>query len=103
MSEIFPEGEETRAAKADILKPSDLVERMKQLNPDLAGKMGDRRLGAIVRSAMQALAAEVNVRDEGRLRIAGLGSVNIRQIEREKDGEVVQLKRVTLRPDVPKE
>lgn len=85
------------------LKPDALVERMKLLNPDLAGKMSDKRLAAIVRGTVQALAAEVNARDEGRLRIPGLGAINIRQVEREKDGEMVLTKRVTLRPAQPKE
>ena len=103
MSDMFSGSDTAQAEKPETLKPDALVERMKLLNPDLAGKMSDKRLAAIVRGTVQALAAEVNARDEGRLRVAGLGSINIRQIEREKDGEVVQLKRVTLRPDVPKE
>lgn len=103
MADTYPEGRNDRATKADVLKPGDLVERLKELNPDLAGQMSDKRLGTIVRSILQAVAAEVNARNEGRLRVAGLGSINIRQIEREKDGEVVQLKRVTLRPDLPEE
>lgn len=103
MSEFYSDGPKPRAAKVKVLKPGDLVERMKMLNPGIVGKLGDKRLGAIVRSTLQALAAEMNERDRGSLRIAGLGSISIRQVEREKDGEVVQGKRVTLRPHVSKD
>lgn len=102
MSDMFSGSDTAQAEKPETLKPDALVERMKLLNPDLAGKMSDKRLAAIVRGTVQALAAEVNARDEGRLRIPGLGAINIRQVERERNGEMVHVKRVTLRPARPK-
>ncbi|WP_027962464.1 hypothetical protein [Halomonas halodenitrificans] len=91
-----------QVAEIDTLKPADLVERMKAQNPDLAGKMNDKRMAALVRGTLQALAAEVNEREAGRLRVPGFGRINIREVEREKDGQILRNKRVILRPAQPK-
>lgn len=91
-----------QVAEIDTLKPADLVERMKAQNPDLAGKMNDKRMAALVRGALQALAAEVNERGAGRLRVPGLGRIIVREVEREKDGQILRNKRVILRPAQPK-
>lgn len=92
-----------RAVEVESLKPDALAERMKQENPDLAAALTDRQLVALVRQVMQAVAAELNERDEGRLRIPGLGRVQIRQVEREKQGETVQAKRIILQLSDAKE
>ena len=91
-----------KAPEVEPLKPANLVERMKAQNPELAGKMNDKRMAAIVRGALQALAAEINEREEGRLQVPGLGRVVIRQVEREQEGQTVRNKRVILRPAQPK-
>ncbi|GAB2718908.1 hypothetical protein [Halomonas garicola] len=66
-----------QATEIDTLKPADLVERMKAQNPDLAGKMNDKRMAALVRGTLQALAAEVNEREAGRLRVPGFGRIRV--------------------------
>lgn len=84
------------------VKAEALVERIKAQNPKLLGKMPDQRAANLVRSTLRALAAEINDTEEGRLRVAGLGGVAIRQVEREKDGTTEKVKRVILRPAQPK-
>lgn len=84
------------------VKAEALVERIKAQNPKLLGKMPDQRAAHLVRSTLRALAAELNGTDEGRLRVAGLGGVAIRQVERQKDGATEKVKRVILRPAQPK-
>ena len=79
-----------------------LVERIKAINPKVLGKMPDKRAAVIVRHAMRALATEINETEEGRLRVLGLGSVAIRQVELEKDGQTTTVKRVVLNPAKPK-
>tara|TARA_R110002051_G_scaffold94820_1_gene164708 strand:- start:286 stop:621 length:336 start_codon:yes stop_codon:yes gene_type:complete len=78
------------------LSTETLIERMKAENPKLTGKLPDKRVAAIVRGALKALAGEVNSRDEGNLRIQGLGRINIRQVEVKKDEGSVISKRVVL-------
>ncbi len=87
----------TEASEMEVLKPEALVERMKQAHPDLGEALSDRQLGVLTRRVLQAFAAELNERDEARLRMPGLGRIQIRQVEREKGGEAVLTKRISLR------
>ena len=75
---------------------------MVALNPNIVGKLPDKRVQAIVRGTMMALAQEVNEREEGQLQVSGLGRITIRQFETEKDGSPATVKRVTLNPAKPK-
>lgn len=92
----------TQLPEVEVLKPDALVARMKAQNPDIAAGLTDKQMANIVRSSMQALAAVVHQRDEGRLRVPGLGRVVIRQVERENEGQVTRNKRVILRPAQPR-
>lgn len=92
----------TTPPSATQVKPEALVERIKANNPTFLGKMSDQRAANMVRHTLRALATEINETEEGRLRVAGLGGVVIRQIEREKDGITEKVKRVILRPAQPK-
>jgi len=94
----------TPAANPEIAKldPSVLVERIKIQNPKIAESLNDKRLAGVVRQTLQALAAEINERKEGRFTIRGLGRITIREIERERNGETVKVKHVSLRPATPK-
>lgn len=92
----------TAAPEVTQVKPEALVERIKALNPQILGKMPDKRAANLVRMALRALSEEINDTEEGRLRVAGLGGVTIRQVEREgKYGKKEQVKRVVLRPAQP--
>ncbi|WP_027967618.1 hypothetical protein [Halomonas halocynthiae] len=90
------------SGELEILRPDALVEKVKADNPKLAEKLNDKQLVSAVRGTLKALAAEINGREEGRLRVAGLGRVVIREVEREKDGEMIRRKRVVLHPAQPK-
>src|SRR5690625_3104010 len=100
MSDISVEGQQRQVP--EVLRADALVERMKFQNPDLAGNISDKRLAAIVRAAVQALAAEINAREAGRFRVPGLGNLAVREVERERDGEMVRSKRIFLRLAQPK-
>jgi hypothetical protein len=71
-------------------------------NPNVMGKMPEKRFQSIVRGALAALAQEVNECQEGRLQVPGLGRITIRQAEVEKDGSPATVKRVMLNPAKPK-
>tara|TARA_R110001583_G_scaffold195389_1_gene372652 strand:+ start:12187 stop:12558 length:372 start_codon:yes stop_codon:yes gene_type:complete len=92
------------AQTVDIIRveAEGLVKRMVALNPNIVGKLPDKRVQAIVRGTMMALAQEVNEREEGQLQVSGLGRITIRQFETEKDGSPATVKRVTLNPAKPK-
>lgn len=81
--------------------PEAILERMKYANSNISGKIPDKRMSAIVRSAMKALAEEVVSHEEGSLRVPGLGRITIRQIDTERNGTSVTLKRILLNPIDP--
>ena len=90
-------GTSDTATANDIVKvsPEELVKRMVASNPNVMGKMPEKRF-------QSALAQEVNECQEGRLQVPGLGRITIRQAEVEKDGSPATVKRVMLNPAKPK-
>lgn len=92
----------TAKPETEKLGTDALVERIKTQDPALAEKVSDKRIAQIARQTLRALAAEIHERDEGRVTVSGLGRLNIREIEREREGETVKSKRVSLKPSKPK-
>lgn len=84
-------------AEVEKLDAAALVARLKASNPELARGINDRQLNRLVRQTLRSLAEEINARDEGRIMIRDLGRVNIRVGERERDGEAVKTKRISLK------
>lgn len=89
---------------SDIIKvtPEELVKRIVAANPNIVGKLTEKRVQAIVRGTMMALAQEVNDCEEGRLQVLGLGRITIRQAKTDKDGSPATVKRIMLNPAKPK-
>lgn len=96
------EATEATAPSVTQINAEALVERIKARNPKFLGKMPDQRAANLVRYTLRALAAEINEAEEGPLRVAGLGGMTIRQVDREKDGTTEKVKRVVLHPSRPK-
>ncbi|WP_339934429.1 hypothetical protein [Vreelandella glaciei] len=94
----------TKIEASDIIKVDAevLIERMVAISPNIVGKLPDRRMQNIVRTAMRALAEEVNAHDAGGMQVAGLGRINIRQVETENNGTPSTVKRIVLKPAKPK-
>ena len=80
------------------MKPIEIVELIKQQNPDALGNIPDKKAAAVIRKAFQELARTVRETEEGEVRLPGFGVFRIRQVEREKDGEKEMVKRVVFRP-----
>lgn len=56
----------------------------------------------IVKAALAEIAKEIDDMDEGKVVVPGFASFTIKQIEREKDGEKLERKRVMVRVKVRK-
>jgi len=80
------------------MRPIELVEILRQENPDLLGNIPDKRVARIIRLALARLALEIDAADEGVVKVLGFGNFRIRQIEQEKAGETVKIRRVIFRP-----
>lgn len=74
----------------DQLEPEVLVERIKAENPEALKRISDKRAAALVESTLRAMRNELDEVPERRVRISGVGTFVIRQIERPKDGQLVQ-------------
>ncbi|MBT9099285.1 hypothetical protein KFZ76_16445 [Methylovulum psychrotolerans] len=84
------------------MKSLEVVELIKQTNPKLLGKMPDAKVAKIIAAALLEIGKQVSAAEEGAVKIAGLGSFKIRQVEREKDGEKTAVKKVIFTAAKPK-
>lgn len=75
------------------MKPTEIIERIKKENPKLLGNLADQKAARIVLAALAQLGSEIDAMDEGVVKVAGFGNFRVRQVEREKDGKKVTLKR----------
>lgn len=80
----------------DQLDPATLVERIKAEEPEALKRISDKRAAALVESALRAMRNELDEVPERRLRIDGVGTFVVRQVEHPKNGELVQ--RIALNP-----
>jgi len=80
------------------MRPIELVEILRQENPDLLGNIPDKRVARIIRLALARLALEIDSSAEGVVKVPGFGNFRIRHIEQAKDGQTVKIKRVIFKP-----
>jgi hypothetical protein len=85
------------------MKPTELVELIKEKRPKLLGKMPEKRAVALIRVALAELGRHIAEAEEGVVRVLGMGAFRIRMVEQEKDGENVTVKRIVFLAAKPKE
>lgn len=73
-----------------------LVARIKAEDPDALKRIGDTRAAKLVAASLRALRAELDEVPERRVRLKEMGTFVVRQVERPKDGQLVQ--RIALNP-----
>ena len=76
------------------MNPNEIVELIKNENPEFLGKMPEKRAAKIIREALIQLAKHVGSVEEGMVKVPGFGNFNIKNIEREKDGQKVKVRKV---------
>ena len=79
------------------MKANEIVESIKQSNPKLLGKMTEQRAATLVQAVLAELGKQLDAVDTGVLKVQGLGNFRIKQVEREKEGQTVKLKRISFR------
>jgi len=79
------------------MKANEIVESIKQSNPQLFGKMPDQKAITLVQAVLAELGKQIDAVDNGVVKVQGFGNFRIKQVEREKDGEKVTLKKVAFR------
>jgi hypothetical protein len=85
------------------MKPTELVELIKEKRPNLLGKMPEKRAVALIRVTLAELGRHIAEAEEGVVRVPPMGTFRIRMVEREKDGENVTVKHIVFLAAKPKE
>jgi hypothetical protein len=76
------------------MKAIEIIEIIKNESPDLLGKVPEKRAAKIIVAALSHIAKNVTALDQGMVRVQGLGVFRARQVEREKEGHKVMVKKV---------
>ncbi|MDP2902806.1 MAG: hypothetical protein Q8N96_06820, partial [Methylovulum sp.] len=79
------------------MKPIEIVELIKQANPDLLGKTPNQKAAKIISAALSVLSKQLIETTVGIVKVPGLGAFAVKQVEREKDGEKKTVKRIAFR------
>jgi len=78
------------------MKPIEIVELIKQANPKLLDKMPDEKVAKIISATLREVGKHVSAAENGALKITGLGTFKIRQVERQKNDEMVNIKKIAF-------
>ena len=84
------------------LKPTDLVELIKEKMPNALGKMPEKKAAVLIQTALAELGRHVEDAQVGVVNVPGMGRFQSRMVEREKDGKKVNVKRIVFMAAKPK-
>ncbi|OGR06870.1 MAG: hypothetical protein A2511_17470 [Deltaproteobacteria bacterium RIFOXYD12_FULL_50_9] len=84
------------------MKPAELVAIIKNEKPELLAKIPEKRAIALVREALAQIGEQIAAVDKGVLKVQGLGSFRVNQVEREINGEKTMVKIVRFAKEKPK-
>ena len=83
------------------MKPIEIVDFLRLEQPQLLGKMPDKKAAGLIRAALALVSRRIDALEEGFLQVAGLGVFRVRRVAREKDGQKVMVRQVILRKGMP--
>jgi len=78
------------------MKANEIIEAIKQTNPKILGKMADKKAAKIVTAAFQEINKHLGTA-EGAVKVPGLGTFKVRELERNKEGQQVKVKKTSFR------
>ena len=76
----------------------ELAKQVQQENLDTMGKMSERKIAKIIREAFKQVKNDIDNTEDDSVQISKFGNFRVRMIEREKDGEIITVKRIVFRP-----
>ena len=76
------------------MKVKDLVESIREQEKEKLGKMPKAKIALIVREALRTISEELDQVENGKIRVPGLGSFVVRELENEQKGK--RQKRILL-------
>lgn len=76
----------------------ELAKQVQEENLDTLGKMSERKIAKIIREAFILVKNDIDNTEDDSVQIPKFGNFRVRMIEREKDGEIIIVKRIILKP-----
>lgn len=78
------------------MKPIEIVAELKKTNPKLFGQLPEAKAARLVSAVLGYAAKQIQETAEGKVKIAGLGTFNVKEREQEKNGEKKTVKRISF-------
>lgn len=79
----------------------DLINQAREADPELFKGMKDRRAAKLTRAVMEQLLKELDGAPGGKLTVGGFGTFVVKNVQHERDGNVILKKRIVFRPRKP--
>ena len=83
------------------MTPQEIVASLKSENPELFRNLPDKLAARLIAEALARIRRRIEAVEEGAVNVARLGSFRIRQIDQEKNGQTVRVRRVIFRAAGP--
>ncbi len=80
------------------MKAIEIVQHLKEENSKILETIPDKKAAILIRNAWVQIGKRIAETEEGVIKVQGFGNFRVRQIEREKDGQKVTVKRIIFRP-----
>lgn len=84
------------------MKLIEIVEQIKETNPKILGKLTDAKAAKILSAAFAEISKQLDATDDGAVKVPALGAFAVKQVEREKEGEKLTVKKISFRVAKPK-
>lgn len=79
------------------MTPIEIVALIKNENPKLMSNIQGKQAALFVREAWQLISKQIEAVDEGLVKVPGLGSFRVRQVEQDKDGTKTKVKKIIFK------
>jgi|GEM_PF-2807345 len=86
--------ENSSDTKQMVLKPNDIIAQLKASNSAIFAGVNEKKATRLLHLAMDEIANKLAEIEVGLVRVPGLGSFRVQQLERERDGEKTTLRRI---------
>jgi nucleoid DNA-binding protein len=84
------------------MTPIEIVALIKNENPKLMSNIQGKQAAQFVREAWQLISKQIEAVDEGLVKVPGLGSFRVRQVEQDKDGTKTKVKKILFKASAGK-
>ena len=84
------------------MSPAEIVALIGIGKPNLLENLHEEQAVKLIREAFLLVTKEIGAVDEGVIKVPGLGSFRVRQVEQQKEGQKIKLRRVIFQSAKPR-